>query len=65
LNDQNCKLAQAKVTVEEAEAIRSNTVIAIIDRLGPDHSLEHKLGALSILKELPNQKALNDLLTSQ
>jgi len=50
----NSKPAQTKVTDEEAEAIRANTVFAIIDRLGPDHSLEHKLGALSILKELPS-----------
>jgi hypothetical protein len=26
----------------------------VIDRLGPDHSIEHKLGALAVLKELPS-----------
>lgn len=64
IDDKNSTLAHAKVRDEEAEAIRATTVFAIIERLGPDHSLEHKLGALSILKELPNQKAINDLLTS-
>lgn len=64
IDDENSTLSHAKVSDEEAQAIRATTVFAIIERLGPDHSLEHKLGALSIIKELPNQKDINDLLTS-
>lgn len=42
------------MTEQKAQEIRTNTVFSIMERLGPDFSLEHKIGALGLLKELPN-----------
>ena len=53
-----------RVQDEEADEIRANVVFSIIEKLGPDFGFEYKLGALSILRELPNKKVLNDLMTS-
>lgn len=45
-DDQSISLENQLITEKRAQEIRSNTVFAIMERLGPDYGLEHKLGAL-------------------
>ena len=56
--------SQLTVTETSAQEIRSCTVFSIIERLGPDHSIDQQLSALSCLLELPREGPILTVMTT-
>ena len=50
---------------EDAEESRHFAVLAVIEKLGQGVGWELRLGALRVLKDLPNKKVFNDILTEK
>ena len=62
--DPNASPKLTSIREEDAQEIRASIIFSIMERLGPDYTLEHKLGALNLLKEMPNTQSLTELMTS-
>jgi hypothetical protein len=65
MEDPAVKDSETTINLTHIEEVRSHTIFAVMDCFGPDYAQDFKLGALQILKELPNLKSINDILTCQ